>query len=144
MSEFTLDHLGIAVPDLAKALAFYRDTLGVACTHTEEIPDQMVRAAFLSAGETDLELLEPTSDDSPIAKFIAKRGSGGIHHIALRVQNLQETLDRLAAAGVQLIDREPRPGGHGKEIAFIHPKATGGVLLELCAIPQADANTAHP
>lgn len=135
MRDFTLDHLGIAVSDLEAALAFFRDTLGVGVSHTEEVPEQHVRVAFLPAGDACLELLEPTSDESPIAKFLAKRG-GGLHHVALQVSDLPGTLVRLAASGVELIDREPRPGGHGKEIAFIHPRATGGVLLELCALPE--------
>jgi methylmalonyl-CoA epimerase len=143
MGEYTLDHLGIAVPDLARALAFYRDTLGLACTHMEEVPDQQVRVAFLPIGDGDIELLEPTSDESPIAKFLAKQGRGGIHHVALRVSDLPGTLARLEAAGVALIDREPRSGGHGKQIAFVHPKATGGVLLELCASPDAPGPV-HP
>jgi methylmalonyl-CoA/ethylmalonyl-CoA epimerase len=141
--EFTLDHLGVAVPDLAQALAFYRDTLGLTCTHTEEVPDQQVRVAFLPVGDGDIELLEPTSAESPIAKFMAKQGRGGIHHVALRVSDLPGTLARLQAAGVELIDRAPRPGGHGKQIAFVHPKATGGVLLELCALPDGADSVHH-
>ena len=143
MGEFALDHLGVAVPDLAAALSLWTDVLGLTCTHTEEIVDQQVRTAFLPAGEATIELLEPTSPESPIAKFIAKQGRGGIHHLALRVTDLRGTLARLEAAGVTLIDREPRPGGHGLEIAFVHPKATGGVLLELCANPAASAGPAH-
>lgn len=142
MADFTIDHLGIAVPDLEQAIAFYRDVLGMPYGHTEVVEEQKVRVAFFPAGASSVELLEPTSDDSAIAKFLAKQGRGGIHHVAFRVADLRATLARLQAAGVELIDREPRPGGQGKEIAFIHPKATGGVLVELCALP-AGAGPTH-
>jgi methylmalonyl-CoA/ethylmalonyl-CoA epimerase len=126
-----LDHIGIAVPDLAQALEFWGGALGLTVTHSEEVPEQGVRAAFLPAGGTTIELLEPLRPgEGPIARHLEKRGPG-IHHICLAVNELTETLERLDAAGVQLIDRTPRAGAHGMNVAFIHPRATGGVLVEL-------------
>lgn len=126
-----IDHIGIAVERLDQAMGFYRDTLGVPFAEIEEVPDQMVRTAIFQTGEGRIELLEPTSPESPIAKFLEKRGPG-IHHVALRVTDVASKLQELEAAGVQLIDREPRLGAGNHLIAFIHPKSTGGVLLELC------------
>ncbi|MEB3198681.1 MAG: methylmalonyl-CoA epimerase [Candidatus Sericytochromatia bacterium] len=126
-----IDHVGIAVQDLDASLAFYRDTLGLPLVDIEVVADQQVRTAIFCGPIGRVELLEATGPDSPIAKFIAKRGEG-IHHVALRVEGLDATLARLAAEGVQLIDRTPRIGAGGHRIAFLHPKATGGVLLELC------------
>jgi methylmalonyl-CoA epimerase len=126
-----IDHVGIAVADLAQALPFYRDVLGLPLIGIETVEDQLVRTAIFSGPIGRVELLEATSPESPIAKFIAKRGEG-MHHVALRVDALEPTLARLAAEGVQLIDRTPRIGAGGHRIAFLHPKATGGVLLELC------------
>ena len=125
-----IDHIGIAVESLEKAMPFYQKTLGLPLAEIEEVPDQMVRVAIFPTGEGRVELLEPTSPDSPIAKFIAKRGEG-IHHLALRVADIQTKLKELEAQGAQLIDRTPRVGAGGMLIAFVHPKATGGVLLEL-------------
>jgi methylmalonyl-CoA/ethylmalonyl-CoA epimerase len=125
-----LDHIGIAVEDLSEALAFYRDALGLEVDPPEEVPSQRVRAHFVPVGEATLELLEPTSDDSPIAKFIEKRGPG-VHHVTLRVDDLRATLDRLKARGVRLIDETPRAGAEDALIAFIHPASTHGVLVEL-------------
>lgn len=126
-----IDHVGIAVNSLEASLKFYQETLGLPLADIEEVPDQMVRTAIFPTGDSRIELLEPTSPESPIAKFIAKRGEG-IHHVAIRVADVRAKLAELEAAGVQLIDREPRIGAGGHKIAFLHPKATGGVLLELC------------
>ena len=126
----TLDHIGIAVGDLSEALAFYRDALGLDVAPPEEVPSQRVRAHFVPVGEAAIELLEPTSPDSPIAKFIAKRGPG-VHHVTLRVDDIRETLGRLKARGVRLIDEAPREGAEGALVAFIHPASTHGVLVEL-------------
>jgi len=126
----TLDHIGIAVGDLAQALAFYRDALGLEVAPPEEVPSQRVRAHFVPVGEASLELLEPTAADSPIAKFIEKRGPG-VHHVTLRVDDIREALARLRARGVRLIDEAPREGAEGALIAFVHPASTHGVLVEL-------------
>jgi methylmalonyl-CoA/ethylmalonyl-CoA epimerase len=126
-----IDHLGIAVHSIEEASAFYRDALGLPCTGTEEVADQKVRVAFFPVGEVRVELLEPTADDSPIARFLAKNGPG-LHHVAYLVEDLPATLAALKAAGVRLIDETPRPGAHGMKIAFAHPKSTGGVLTEFC------------
>jgi LAO/AO transport system kinase len=126
----TLDHVGIAVASLSAALAFYRDALGLDIEAPEEVASQRVRAHFIPAGESALELLEATADDSPIAKYVAKRGPG-IHHITLRVDDIRATLARLKARGVRLIDDAPREGAHGSLVAFIHPASAHGVLVEL-------------
>jgi methylmalonyl-CoA/ethylmalonyl-CoA epimerase len=128
--KVTLDHIGIAVADLREALAFYRDALGLEIEPPEEVASQRVRAHVILAGEAALELLEATADDSPIAKFVAKRGPG-LHHITLRVDDIRAALARLAARGVRLIDETPRPGAHGSLVAFIHPSSAHGVLVEL-------------
>ena len=125
-----LDHVGIAVDDLNRALTFYRDALGLNVLPPEEIPSQKVRVHVLPLGESSLELLEPTADDSPIARYVQKRGPG-IHHITLRVENIHDALAQLRARGVRLIDETPRAGAEGALIAFIHPASTGGVLVEL-------------
>ena len=126
----TLDHVGIAVADLQAALAFYRDALGLEIEPPEEVASQKVRAHFIPAGEAALELLEATADDSPIAKYVGKRGPG-LHHITLRVDDIRAALARLKEKGVRLIDEEPRPGAHDSLVAFIHPSAAHGVLVEL-------------
>jgi methylmalonyl-CoA mutase C-terminal domain/subunit len=126
-----IDHIGIAVRRIEEALPFYTTQVGLTVTHREEIPDQMVRAVFLQVGESTIELLEPTDPESPIAKFLERRGPG-IHHIAYAVTNIEERLAHAKAAGYALIDETPRPGGHGKRIAFLHPKGTHGVLTEFC------------
>ena len=128
--KVTIDHIGIAIGDLSESLRFFRDTLGLELEAPEEIPSQRVRAHFLDAGGATLELLEATSDDSPIAKFVAKRGPG-IHHVALRVDDIVAALAELRATGVRLIDEVPRPGAHNSLVAFIHPSSTHGVLVEL-------------
>ena len=126
----TLDHIGIAVEDLEEALAFYRDALGFNVDATEEVGSQAVRAHFLNVGSASLELLEATSPQSPVARFISRRGAG-LHHITLRVDDIDEALTRLRARGVQLIDETPRDGAEGSLVAFIHPHSTHGVLIEL-------------
>lgn len=126
-----IDHIGVAVPSIAEALKFWEDTLGVVCTGVEEVADQKVKTAFLPIADTEVELLEPTSEDSPVAKFMAA-GRPGIHHMAIRVDNLEKALEECKAKGIRLIDEKPRRGAGGAMIAFLHPKSTGGVLLELC------------
>ncbi len=125
-----IDHVGIAVKSLEEAIKVW-EGLGLKVEEIEEVPDQKVRTAIIHVGESRIELLEPTADDSPIAKFIAKRGEG-IHHIALGVDGIEEHLEKLKEAGYRLIDEKPRVGAGGAKIAFVHPKAVTGVLLELC------------
>lgn len=125
-----INHLGIATKEINEALKFWRDALGLENVHTELVEDQKVRVAMLPVGETNIELLEPTSEDSPISKFLEKRG-GGIHHIAVEVEDIEKSLEKLKAKGIKLIDETPRIGAEGCLIAFVHPKSTGGVLLEL-------------
>lgn len=126
-----INHIGIAVKNIENAIPFYRDTLGMNFEGTEEVAEQKVRVAFLQVGESRIELLEPTSPDSPVAKFLEKNGEG-IHHLAYEVDNLETALAELQAKEVRLIDQTPRKGAHGASIAFVHPKASGGVLTELC------------
>jgi methylmalonyl-CoA epimerase len=127
---YKLDHIGIAVRDLGRAVSLYTEGLGLAVEHEEVVEDQRVRTAFLSVGETHLELLESLEPDGPIGKFLEKRGEG-IHHICLEVGDLPAALDRCRRAGMRLIDETPREGAQGKLIAFVHPRSTGGVLIEL-------------
>ena len=131
MSVEKIAHIGIAVESIEQWIGFYRDVLGLDYGGTEEVPEQKVRVAFLTIGESNIELLEPTSDDIPIAKFLEKRGSG-IHHVAIQVDDIEAALARHQEAGARLIDSTPRVGAHNMKIAFIHPKASGGVLIELC------------
>lgn len=126
----TLDHIGIAVANLEEAIAFYRDALGLEIEAPEEVASQRVRAHFVPAGEAALELLEATADDSPLARSVVKRGPG-LHHITLRVEDIDAALAQLKARGVRLIDETPRPGAHGSRVAFIHPSSAHGVLVEL-------------
>ena len=126
----TLDHIGIAVGDLNEALAFYRDVLGLEIEAPEEVASQRVRAHFVPLGGAAIELLEATAPDSPIAKFLERRGPG-LHHITLSVEDIRAALAALEARGVRLIDQTPRPGAHGSLVAFIHPSAAHGVLVEL-------------
>lgn len=130
-----VNHLGIAVRSIDAHRDFYETTLGARFEGTEEVPDQKVRVAFFSVGPAGaavrLELLEPTSDDSPVARFIEARGEG-LHHVAYTVDDIGARLDALKAGGVRLIDEAPRTGAHRTQIAFLHPKSSGGVLTELC------------
>lgn len=125
-----INHLGIATKDISEALKFWEEALGLENRHTEVVEDQKVRVAMLPVGETRIELLEPTAEDSPITKFLEKRG-GGIHHIAVEVEDIRASLEKLKSAGVRLIDEEPRVGAEGCLVAFVHPKSANGVLLEL-------------
>jgi len=126
-----INHIGIAVKNIEIATPFYRDVLGMTFEGTEEVTEQKVRVAFLQVGESRIELLEPTSPDSPVAKFLEKNGEG-IHHVAYEVDDLEAALADLQSKDIRLIDQSPRKGAHGASIAFIHPKASGGVLTELC------------
>lgn len=126
-----IDHIGIAVSDLAETLKVYTDALGLTLHGTETVEEQKVKTAFLPVGDSEIELLESTAPDGPIGKFIETRGQG-IQHIALRVDDIEAALAELKAKGVRLIDEKPRYGAGGAKIAFLHPKATNGVLIELC------------
>ncbi|MDK2824679.1 MAG: methylmalonyl-CoA/ethylmalonyl-CoA epimerase [Clostridia bacterium] len=130
MKVLKVDHIGIAVKNLDESLKFYTEVLGLKCEGTEVVEEQKVRVAFLPCGDSELELLESTSPDGPIARFIEKNGEG-IQHIALRVENIERALEYLKEQGVRLIDEKPRYGAGGAKIAFLHPKTTKGVLLEL-------------
>ena len=128
MEKPKLDHIGIAVRSI-EAATIYK-ALGLATDHIEDVQTQKVKTAFLSVGDANIELLEPLSADSPVAKFIEKRGEG-IHHICFRVDNIEKHLDRLKAEGYRLINEAPVPGAHGCRVAFLHPSAGNGVLIEL-------------
>jgi methylmalonyl-CoA/ethylmalonyl-CoA epimerase len=131
MNVEKLDHIGIAVEKIDQALLFWEGTLGFVLDGTEEVVEQKVRTAFLPIGDTEVELLESTDPEGPIGKFIAAKGQG-VQHLAFRVANIDEALAELKAKGVRLIDETPRYGAGGARIAFLHPKATGGVLIEIC------------
>ncbi|NNE42761.1 MAG: methylmalonyl-CoA epimerase [Gemmatimonadetes bacterium] len=131
-----IDHLGLAVPDLDEARDVFTRLLGFEVVEEEEVPDQRVKVVKLDAGGSDLELLQSTDPDGPIGRYVAKRGAG-IHHLTVRVENLAERLRELEARGVELIDREPRTGAGGKKIAFLHPRSTAGILIELCEVDGA-------
>lgn len=126
-----INHIGIAVQSLEATIPFYRDNLGMAFAGIEEVPEQKVRVAMLQVGESKIELLEPTSVDSPVAKYIEKNGAG-IHHIAYEVTDIEAAIAKLLADGVRMIDEQPRNGAHNTRIAFIHPRSSNGVLTELC------------
>ncbi len=126
-----IEHLGIAVNSLEEAIPYYENMLGLKCYAVEEVADQKVKTAFFKIGETKIELLESTDPEGPIGKYIAKRGQG-IHHMAFAVEGLEDSLNEMAEKGVQLIDKAPRKGAEGLDIAFLHPKSTFGVLTELC------------
>jgi methylmalonyl-CoA/ethylmalonyl-CoA epimerase len=130
-----IEHIGIAVRSIDEARKYYEDVLGLRCYAVEEVPDQKVKTAFFSIGQTKIELLESTDPAGPIGRFIEKRGEG-IHHIAFAVGDLGAALARAEQNGVQVIDRTPRKGAEGLDIAFLHPKSTGGVLTELCTHPH--------
>jgi len=133
-----LDHIGIAVRDLEASLAAYTAGLGLVCDHQEVVDDQEVRTAFLPVGETHLELLESLTPTGPIGRFLEKRGEG-IHHLCFEVSDIRAALRRCREAGLRLIDEEPRRGAHGKWVAFVHPKSTHGVLIELSQDREAEA-----
>jgi methylmalonyl-CoA/ethylmalonyl-CoA epimerase len=135
-----IDHIGIATRGIEESLGFWRDALGLEVRHTETVEEQGVRVAMLPVGEPRVELLEPTGPDTPVARFIEKRGPG-IHHVAVRVADIRAALARLKAEGARLIDEEPRVGAGGCLVAFVHPAASGGVLLEL--VQHADEPAGH-
>ncbi|MDR1761135.1 MAG: methylmalonyl-CoA epimerase [Bacteroidales bacterium] len=134
MKPTHIEHIGIAVENLEEQIKYYENVLGLQCYNIEEVADQKVRTAFFMVGQTKIELLESTSPEGTIAKFIEKKGQG-IHHIAYAVESVQQTLDDAAAQGIQLIDKAPRKGAEGLNIAFLHPKSTFGVLTEVCEKP---------
>lgn len=131
MNILKIDHLGIAVPNIDEGNVFWSDILGLKMEGKETVESQKVTTAFLPVGESEVELLESTAPDGPIAKFIEKKGAG-FQHVAFRVADINEALAELKEKGVKLIDETPRPGAGGAQIAFLHPKSTGGVLVELC------------
>ena len=131
MKILKIDHLGVAVNSISEGKRFWTDALGLDFEGTETVEEQKVTTAFFPVGESEVELLESTSPDGPIAKYLEKKGAG-IQHIAFRVENLEAALQELREKGVQLIDEKPRHGAGGARIAFLHPKATGGILVELC------------
>jgi methylmalonyl-CoA epimerase len=125
-----IDHVGVAVEDIEAALALYRDTLGMPLVHREKVTEQGVDAALLDVGDGHVELLQPLGPDTAVGKFLERRGSG-LHHVAYRVPDVQQTLERLGKAGLRLIDEHPRIGIRGSRVAFLHPASTGGVLTEI-------------
>lgn len=126
-----INHIGIAVKSLEETLPFYRDNLGMPFAGIEEVAEQKVRVAMLQVGESKIELLEPTSEESPVARFLEKNGPG-IHHLAYEVVDIEAAIAKLRADGARMIDERPRSGAHGARIAFVHPKSSNGVLTELC------------
>jgi len=126
-----IEHIGIAVKNLEESIAFYEQKLGMKCYAVEEVADQKVKTAFFMVGQTKIELLESTDTEGPIGKFIEKKGEG-VHHIAFATKEIEQALSNLESKGIQLIDKQPRKGAEGLDIAFLHPKSTGGVLIELC------------
>lgn len=135
MSITHIEHIGIAVKNLHEAIKFYEEVLGLKCYAVEEVAEQKVKTAFFMVGQTKIELLESTSPDGPIGRFIENKGEG-IHHIAFAVNGLVEKLEELKSKGVRLVDEKPRQGAEGLNIAFIHPKSTFGVLTEFCEKPE--------
>jgi methylmalonyl-CoA epimerase len=138
--EMKIEHIGIATRSLDESLRFWRDALGLEVAHTETVEEQGVRVAMLPVGEPRVELLEPTHEGSPVAKFLEKRGPG-LHHVALRVADIRASLARLKEQGARLIDESPRVGAGGCLVAFVHPQSAGGVLLELV---EHTSNTHEP
>jgi methylmalonyl-CoA/ethylmalonyl-CoA epimerase len=134
-----IDHIGIATNSIEEMASVYRDALGLGVSETEEVASQKVRVAMLPVGESRIELLEATSEDSPISKFLAKRGPG-IHHLAFNVADIRAALADLRSKGTRLIDEEPRAGAGGCLVAFVHPSSTGGVLIELVESPARPQN----
>lgn len=132
MNVSRVDHIGIAVTDLDKTIKFYEEVLGIKCEGTEIVEEQKVKVAFFPVGDTELEFLESTSPDGPIARYIEKNGGrGGIQHVALRVDDIENAIAEMKEKGYQMIDESPRYGAGGAKIAFVHPRSTGGILLEL-------------
>ncbi|MCP3921003.1 MAG: methylmalonyl-CoA epimerase [Desulfobacterales bacterium] len=131
MKILKIDHLGIAVNSIEEGKSFWKDVLGLEFEGAETVEEQKVTTAFFPVGESEVELLESTSPDGPVAKYIEKKGQG-MQHVAFRVENIEEALAELKEKGIKLIDQTPRIGAGGAKIAFLHPKATAGVLVELC------------
>lgn len=136
MQPSYIEHIGIAVSKLEEVIPYYEQILGTKCYSIEEVADQKVRTAFFKVGQTKIELLEPTCEESTIAKWLEKNPRGGVHHIAFNVDNVQEALTECEANGIQLIDKTPRKGAENLSIGFLHPKSTHGVLTELCQQPK--------
>lgn len=130
MKVLNIDHIGIAVKQISESIKFYNDALGLELGGTEDVPERHLRVGFIEIGSTKIELIESTSDESAIAKFIEKKG-GGLHHICLRVDNIVEALKYMKGKGFKLIDNEPKDGAEGSKVAFVHPKSASGVLIEL-------------
>lgn len=135
-----IDHIGVVVNDIEEALKIYQRALGLNLAKVQERPDQAVMIAFLPTGESEIELVQPLTDDSGVAKFLQRRGEG-VHHVCLEVDDIEKALAGLREKGLQLIDETPRPGPEGEKFAFIHPKGTHGVLIELYEYPKSA--TAH-
>ncbi len=138
-----INHIGLATEGIENALQVFGEGLGLSMSNPDEVPGDRVRATFAPVGESRFEFLEPVGDEGPLQKFLEKRGPG-IHHICLEVEDLPGMLARMEALGVELIDHEPRPGAHGTQVAFIHPKSANGVLVELvesASLPNAQPNT---
>jgi methylmalonyl-CoA/ethylmalonyl-CoA epimerase len=131
MKPTHIEHLGIAVNSLEASIPFFENVLGLKCYAVEEVAEQKVKTAFFMVGQTKIELLESTDPEGPIGKFLENKGQG-VHHVAFAVEGLQDTLEMMAEKGVRLIDKTPRKGAEGLDIAFLHPKSTCGVLMELC------------
>ena len=132
MELTNIEHIGIAVKDLDESIKFYENVFGLKCYAIEEVKDQKVKTAFFQVGDTKIELLESTEPDGPISKFIEKKGEG-IHHIAFKTKDINSSLKELEEKNIRLIDEQPRKGAEGLDIAFLHPKAANGVLIELCS-----------
>ena len=131
MQPTHIEHIGIAVNNLEESIKYYEDVLGLKCYAVEEVTDQKVKTAFFMVGQTKIELLEGTSEESPVSKFINKKGPG-VHHLAFAMDDVAEALNDAEQKGIKLIDKEPRGGAEGLRIGFLHPKSTGGVLTEFC------------
>ena len=134
-----IDHIAIVVADVDQALEFWRDTLGLPLTGVEDVAEQQSQVAFLPAGDSEVELVKPTTETSGVARFLAKRGPG-LHHICFEVDDIDATLAALKARGTRLIDETPREGAGGKRLAFVHPESTNGVLVELYELARANSN----
>ena len=132
-----INHVAVVVPDLDEALAFWVEAMGLPLERVEDVPAEAVRVAFLPAGESEIELLEPSDGDSGVARYLAKRGPG-IHHLCLEVDDIQAALARLREMEVELINESPRTGSDGQQYAFVHPRSTGGVLLELYQLTESE------
>jgi len=135
MKPTHIEHIGIAVKNLEEQIKYYEEVLGLKCYSVEVVPEQKVKTAFFMVGQTKIELLESTDPEGPVGKFVANKGEG-VHHIAYSVDSVQPMIDGIAAKGVQLIDKTPRKGAEGLNIAFLHPKSTFGVLTEICEDPS--------